>query len=732
MSETSFKKAVWSILIVAAVLRLGFLCFGEVLPVMWDARRYAAAAIGVIARVDSSELPDGDTAREDGEAFQRYYRKYIQGEEIDWMHYRPHKLSQARDELYTSGPVYPTIMAVLFAVVPTGDFTAARLFTIAGDVAATLLLILVAVRLVGKRAALIAGLLYAICFPIVLISTMLLLESSTTLMILAAIYLLLRGMESDLRWPFVAAGILIGLLVLHKPTAMLLGGPLLVGWWFYAGRGRISWRAMGMVALPALLIALTWTAAASARYGQLTLRDPSYAGINLRQSCSIENEGYGVDNVGSDFDRRPIYGRLFERFPEYVGLFSKKFERLYSRPYNDFRRTFLWPRWLDERLHVIVLSLGMIGLLLLTVRNPRRAAWPLLIVGYYSLIHIIFHSTCRYSLNAMPMLFIGAGYAVRLSIDASRRKRNLHRIALASALLICGWLLNPEFIRTVIGVPSYGSTLAIVLARIGLLIAGLILLANSLLPRQPVWNKSSLVILAAGAFAIMTWSTIIARDAWTEFSLPLDDPAKRAGTRVYISELAEVAEGEFLAAMVDVRALRTGGARLKITVPGSEQTYTLGAEPLAQYFYPYPAYDAYARLMSRGIEEFPHYAVVGLDADMIAEMVERQGYVDLCVTSVLNPGQTGATVEIFGTYATGADSTYVPSSRQVSIERWVHRGDPRLRLPVKFLSDSAVSYYIGSRDPVVVSAAGTIGARHDGRFNMFLVHYRKDFRMLVY
>ncbi len=729
MSESSFKKAIWLILAVAAALRLGFLCFGEVLPVMWDQRRYVAAAIGVVSRGDSSGLPTGDTEREDGEAFQHYYQKYIQGEQIDWMHYRPHKLSQARDELYTSGPVYPTFMAMLFAITPWEDFTVVRLFTVVGDVAATLLLMLVAVRLAGRRAALIAGAIYAVYFPLVLISTMLLLESSTTLMILAAVYLLIRGTEGGRSEALVGAGLLIGLLVMHKPTAMLLGGPLLLGWFFYAGKQAVRWRMIAAVILPAVLLAGTWTVVASSRYGQLTLRDPSYASINLRLSSSIENEGYGTDNAGPDFDERQVYDRLTERFPEYVGLFAKKFERLFSRPYNDFQRTFLWPRQFDEWFHVVVLSFGMIGLLLLAMQSPRRAAWPLLIVGYYSLIHVIFHSTCRYSLSAIPMLFVGTGYAVRRLIDVSRHRPEVRPVALALTLLAGAWILGPNMIS---GIPSYWSTMLVVLLKIGLTAVGLALLGRLLLPEQPMCKRSLLVIVASGVFSIMTWSTLIPRDAWAEFSMPLDDPGRRAGTRIYISDLADVAEDEYLMALVDVRVLQRGAARIEITAPGSRESYLVGTEPLLKYFYPYPVYDQYARLMGRGIDEFPQYAVVPLNAYKVRNRVERQGFVDLEILPVLDTGHSGATVEIGGTYPTHRDSPFVPSPRHVSIERWIHRGDPRLRLPVKFLSDSAVSYYIGVRDVKTVRDDGTLGRRAEGRFNMFLVHYRRDYQMLFY
>jgi len=52
MTEARFRQLIILILILAAVLRIGWLAAGDVLPVMWDARRYVAAAIGILSTLD--------------------------------------------------------------------------------------------------------------------------------------------------------------------------------------------------------------------------------------------------------------------------------------------------------------------------------------------------------------------------------------------------------------------------------------------------------------------------------------------------------------------------------------------------------------------------------------------------------------------------------------------------------------------------------------------------------
>ena len=51
MFSRPFNRWIIWILIISIVMRLGFLMFGEVLPVMWDARKYAAGGIGLLSYI---------------------------------------------------------------------------------------------------------------------------------------------------------------------------------------------------------------------------------------------------------------------------------------------------------------------------------------------------------------------------------------------------------------------------------------------------------------------------------------------------------------------------------------------------------------------------------------------------------------------------------------------------------------------------------------------------------
>ncbi|MDH4035292.1 MAG: glycosyltransferase family 39 protein, partial [candidate division Zixibacteria bacterium] len=418
VKDAAFRQWIYFVLILAAILRLGFLASDKTLPVMWDARRYASAAVAVISFVDGTGPESSTDDRLDRHAFKFYYDKYIQGEKIDWQYYTPHSLTQARGDLFFAGPLYPAMLAAVFYLAPAADFTFARILGIIFDLLSVWLVILVAARLVGRRAAIVSGLVYAIYFPFIQTATMLLLETSTSFFILLAVYLLMRGTESNQRRYFVLTGLLCGMMVMHKPTSMLIGLPLVAGLYFYDRENsspRQFLKRLVTVAIPAGCLFGPWLVITSLEYGQLALRDPAYAQSNLRQSSSIAFEGYDLDAVEKDFNSRPIYSDPLGQAGGYMGLFAKKFERLWSRPYNDFKRTFVIPNSVVEWLHTLIIVFGFIGMLALLLKSSPHAAWPVAICGYYTAIHLVFHSINRYSFNALPVVIIcAAGCSVAL------------------------------------------------------------------------------------------------------------------------------------------------------------------------------------------------------------------------------------------------------------------------------------------------------------------------------
>lgn len=739
MLDRHFSRFILSILIIGALLRLSVLVFGVNLPVMWDARRYVGAALALISYVDTSGPDAVDNPEADREAFDYYYQKYIQGEKIDWLYYRPLRLQQARDDVFFSGPLYPAALAVLFAISPVADFTVARLFGIVGDILALWLLILIAIRLVGRRSALVAGLLYAVYFPFVLTSTSLLLEPSTSLLLLATVYFLIRAVDNDRVRPLIWAGLLLGLLLLNKPTAMLLGVPALVGLYYYSRRTwnirQFVLRAVRVVA-PLLVIVLVWAVVASIKYGQPALRDPGYSGANIRQSSSLEFEGYDLDQVEPEFWQRNPYGDLVQRFPEYVGLFAKKFERLYSRPYNDFERRLILPPVGQEFMHLVIILLGALGLLHLLMHDVRKGIWPLAIVSYYTGIHLIFHSINRYSYNALPLIILCASVMIVLARDRLREEDPLVRRATLYGLasLVLAGLITPalpDLLHLPVTLVSIWMLAIVKLALLGF--AAYQLLRQAAASRIIHLVSVGLFVFVCGA---VFWSQQISRNAWAEFDSSLENSTYRAGTRIFSSSLPEPEEGEkyYLAIDLDVPGPLTNGYQVNIN--GTSSVFSAGYAEPSDFFYPKrQVYQAYARLTGCPLSSFRQYRLTELSAEAVRASLLGLGYLDISVR-LPDGAPAGESLNLHGIRPCGNDTVYIPTpeAAYASIERWVHRRDARIRIPVDFISDSTISYYIegNQSDLTADQDLGSGIGRQAGRFNIFLVRVTGDGDYTVY
>ncbi len=739
MLDAPFRRTVYIILLIALLLRAGFLVFGDVLPVMWDARRYAAGALALIALVDHSGPAADATEAEDRARFAYYNDKYIQGEQINWLAYKPHTMTQARGELFISGPLYPAALAIIFWASPVADFTVARAFGILLDLLALLLLIAVGRRLVGRTAALLAGAFYAVYFPFILASTMLLLETSTSLLILVALYCLIRGAETNSRRALIWAGLASGALVLNKPTAMLLAVPFVIGYYFYT---RGEWptrtfvnRLLWFVA-PLAVVFIAWGAVASSYYGQLTLRDPEYASANLRQSTSIEFEGYMLDKAESDFWTRSITEPILNDPIGFAGLLVKKFDRLWRRPFNDFQRSFVIPYEAQEVFHLLLVVVGLLGLLMLIRVEFRHAAWPLLIVGYYTAIHLVFHSVSRYNFQAMPMLMLTAAWAVVMTIRAWSEVRWAApiRLVVAVSLVVLGWLFSPSWINAFFdsGINETMVVLVLVLRAV-LIFLGLVLAFRVLNAYRPVGRyliPIAVTLIIGGTAA----SNALARNEWDEFACRLDTPAKRAGTRIYISRLEEVKNGELLAMVLDINSGAGRQNTFSIGLDSLSREYVGGKGALLRLFYPKPTYRFYAQFIPMGIEEFRQYAIVPISDSIVRADLARHGYIDIWAAINDRQPEPNNFINVYGQFPTSGNIHFIPGWRFNSIERFEHEGDPRIRYPVKYSSDSTVSYYIGRNDNDF-AAGGDLSPSpglQTGRYNIFLMHFKPDGSVLVY
>jgi 4-amino-4-deoxy-L-arabinose transferase-like glycosyltransferase len=162
-------------------------------------------------------------------------------------------------------PLFPIALAGVYKVVGVGTastrWEAGRLLEAGLGALAVLLIGLIALRLWGRRAALLAAAISAVYPPLVLVGSTLLSEPLFIALELAAVLAALqaRGSPHRLRWSF-ACGVFVGLAGITRGNGLVLLIPL--GFLLWSLRPRLSWRSLAAPAVMLVALALTlvpWT-----------------------------------------------------------------------------------------------------------------------------------------------------------------------------------------------------------------------------------------------------------------------------------------------------------------------------------------------------------------------------------------------------------------------------------------------------------------------------------------
>ena len=210
--------------------------------------------------------------------------------------------------------LFQTLLSLVLRIHET-DWTA-RAFPAAIGVATVAVTYLLASRLYGRKAGLIAGLLLAVMPYHVVVSRQVLLDGLMTLMATGALYCVVRYLETvALRW-LLAAGSVMGLAILSKETSVILLGGLYA---FFALTPSARMRARHIFL--ALLVVVAEAAVGSAPCG---CRDSPTKG---RATCSGRCSGRPITAPGSTSPccRHGSAGRYSRpRWPAWSGCAARR------------------------------------------------------------------------------------------------------------------------------------------------------------------------------------------------------------------------------------------------------------------------------------------------------------------------------------------------------------------------------------------------------------------------
>lgn len=200
-------------------------------------------------------------------------------------------------------PGYPVFVAAFYALFGTEPWPVLLLQTFIG-VGSLLLLYILTKRILSRRAALLAALLYAVEPHTVMYCSTLLTDTLFTFLFLASVVALLHGLQRKQIGLTVGGGLLLGLATLVRPVVQFFPAVAVAIIAIYAGlkwRFRLAAAATFIVAF--VLVLSPWLVRNRAAYGHASLS--SIEGRNLllynATYAEVAKTGKPVDQVRAEF-----------------------------------------------------------------------------------------------------------------------------------------------------------------------------------------------------------------------------------------------------------------------------------------------------------------------------------------------------------------------------------------------------------------------------------------------
>ncbi len=625
-------------------------------PVMWDARIYSSAALGLLYYGGNGDTfghpesrPAADSAIQRAD-FEKTMAKYIQGEQIEWLYYYRPTVSQAEEYIFIPGPIYPLYLALIFLLSIGATFIKVRILNAFVDGFCVMLLMHIAEQLFGRRESIMAGIAYIFYLPFILLTGLISPDSITLLLILATFFMIIQWQQYRENKQIYLTGLLLGILALTKPTAALLFVPFGLGFiWEDRKRLKENMGIIGKGALPFILVTLPWFIITSLYFGQPAIRDPNYSEANFRSSSSIKYEGYDLDYAEKDFWLYPVSYTISRDPLGYAGLLVKKFVRLWGQPYNDFKQSFILNPTLARIYHYLIIIPGLFGIMLFIIKKKPGLIYLFMIPLYYTIIHIILHSLARYNLNAMPFVIL-ASSAVWMKIydhvvELWKKKKILFITILSFVFCTAVLLLPGRLLVNYLG-ESMGVSLNIIVKLLAIVLPCLYLF-KLLLKNYNRMAALRFISVPAVIFSVVIMVIGLSPDSWAEWKCRLSDAEKIAGVRIYIPSNFRLAPDNIARIGLDLSGTAGMSNQFVITVNGRTAQFTVGKPPLDVFYYKKATYPVFQALTGVTRDEMRYWSFLPLTGADFNKFLDENGFIDIQLTLLPSPGSS---LKVYGDY----------------------------------------------------------------------------------
>ena len=334
---------------------------------------------------------------------------------------------------YARAPGLPLILAPLRAIAPTSLRTVRVLHALLAA-GGTALVVSIGTRLLGRGAALTAGLLYAIDPLMVVAAGLLYPEALAAVVLLGALWFALAAVRNDRTILAIAAGVGLGVLALLRPVGLVLV-PALAAWMactVHTSAGRRVSQAAALV-VGCLLALAPWTYRNHQVHGGFV--PIATAGINVApvEQERVQAQGLSVALVWDAWERPLPFlrhfsyelGHFFELYPQRLATDNPVIRAEIHG--HDVRQPLTPIAPHDFRNVVSILTFGpelllaMIGIGI-GVRDRGRSV--LLLAGgtlCYGFGYALFMGKLRYRIPVLPLIFLLAAHGLVQLVD--RRPR---------------------------------------------------------------------------------------------------------------------------------------------------------------------------------------------------------------------------------------------------------------------------------------------------------------------
>ncbi len=338
-------------------------------------------------------------------------------------------------------PGYPLLLAPLFIVFGSNAGVALA-FNLLLSAFTVGLLCRVTMRLSGSwRAAMLAGIGYAIWIPAILHATLLSKENVSLPLMLGFVMALLNLLKGDrpLFWA-ASAGLIYGASILTGASALLI--ILGFGIVLYERHGRTNYSFWGKQVLAfvagVLLLIAPWMLHTNAYLGKAVLTTNSGFNLYLGNNPAATGSFVGIENTPAG----PDWNRLRAREGEWAAsakLGNEAKAYMLAHPERTILLAFkklclFWTpnipdaadyaanpkivaiRWIDVAQHILILLFGLWAMFAFTRNSPKIRIVVCVVVSFWAL-HAATYNIVRYREPVMPLMLALASVSVARIIE---------------------------------------------------------------------------------------------------------------------------------------------------------------------------------------------------------------------------------------------------------------------------------------------------------------------------